>query len=184
MRILGGWYEWRRQRKWFNRHYVKSRKKKQKKNWFRAQRVRFWISHTQTLLTEIDSRTWAYIRPGSCFALIETYNIKGKWRVFFRQIWKIAYVIDDVSKLIMDGMKLSFWRIDRMVFQSGAVSGSGVALNSKHIDSSANFTTAGGLAIDRTSANWFFLMPLTAKNCLGHSRGQIIHIYVGFIHLD
>lgn len=66
---------------------------------------------------------------------------------------------DNVSKLIMDGMKLSLFKVDRIVFQS-VVS---LASNSKHIDSNANFTIAGGLAIERTSANCFFLIPLTAK---------------------
>ena len=70
-----------------------------------------------------------------------------------------SYVRDNVSKLIMDGMKLSLFRVERMVFQSVA----SLASNSKHIDSRANLTMAGGLAIDLTSANCFFLIPLTAK---------------------
>lgn len=71
------------------------------------------------------------------------------------------YVIDSVSKLIIDGMKLSLLRIERMVFQSSA-SALSVASSSKQMDSSASFTMAGGLAMDRTSDNCFFLIPLTA----------------------
>lgn len=68
-------------------------------------------------------------------------------------VFEFAYVMVVVSKLIMDGMKLSFWSMERIVFQSGAFSESGVALNNRHIDSSANLTTAGGFAIERTSDN-------------------------------
>lgn len=72
------------------------------------------------------------------------------------------YVIEAVSRLTIDGIKLSLFKIDRIVFQSGACSMSPVMLSSKQIDSSANLTMAGGLTIERTSANCFFLMPLTA----------------------
>lgn len=72
------------------------------------------------------------------------------------------YVRDMVSKLIMDGMKLSLFRIDRMIFQS-VVSPS---FSNRQMDSSASLTTAGGLAIERTSASCFFLMPLTADHLI------------------
>lgn len=68
-------------------------------------------------------------------------------------------MIDNVSKLIMDDINVSLFRVERIVFQSEV----SVPSNSKQIDSSANFTMAGGFAIDLTSANCFFLMPLTAK---------------------
>lgn len=68
-------------------------------------------------------------------------------------------MIDSVSKLIMDGINESLFRVERIVFQSEV----SVPSNSKQIDSSANLTIAGGLAMDLTSANCFFLMPLTAK---------------------
>lgn len=63
-----------------------------------------------------------------------------------------------MSKLTIDGMKLSLFSVDRIVFQS-AIS---LPSSNKHIDSRANLTMAGGLAIERTSANCFFLIPLTA----------------------
>lgn len=67
--------------------------------------------------------------------------------------------MDNVSKLIIDGMKLSLFNTERIVFQS-VVS---IDDRSKHIDSRANLTIAGGFAIDLTSANCFFFIPLTAK---------------------
>lgn len=70
-------------------------------------------------------------------------------------------MIDSVSKLIMDDINESLFRAERIAFQSEV----SVPSNSKQIDSSANLTIAGGLAIERTSANCFFLMPLTAKQC-------------------
>lgn len=88
-------------------------------------------------------------------ALAVNYNTK--FGLLGIQKWE-PYVRDSVSKLIIDGMKLSLFRIDRMIFQS-CVSPSP---RSKQMDSSANLTTAGGLAIERTSASCFFLMPLTA----------------------
>lgn len=68
--------------------------------------------------------------------------------------------MDSVSKLTMDDINESLFRAERIDFQSEV----SVPSNSKHIDSSANLTTAGGLAMDLTSANCFFLMPLTAKH--------------------
>lgn len=70
-----------------------------------------------------------------------------------------SYVMDSVSKLIMDDINESLFRAERIVFQSDV----SVPSNNKQIDSSANLTTAGGLAIDLISDNCFFLMPLTAK---------------------
>lgn len=68
------------------------------------------------------------------------------------------YVMSSVLRLTIDEMKPSWTIIPRIVFQSDA------GLSSKsHTDSRANFTTAGGLAIERTSANCFFLMELTAE---------------------
>lgn len=90
------------------------------------------------------------------------FNVEINRWVFGFMKW-ISYVIDAVSKFKMDGIKLSLLRMDRMVFQSGMTSLSSVASNSKQIDSKATFTIAGGFAIDRTSDNCFFFMPLTAK---------------------
>lgn len=75
-------------------------------------------------------------------------------------------MIDTVSKFKMDEMKFSLFRMDRMVFQSGMVSVSLVASSNRQIDSSANLTIAGGLAIDRTSDNCFFFIPLTADDSI------------------
>lgn len=55
-------------------------------------------------------------------------------------------------------MKFSRIITARIAFQSVAFSPS-----SKQIDSSANFTTAGGFAIDLTSTKCCFLIELTAK---------------------
>lgn len=68
-------------------------------------------------------------------------------------------MIDNVSKLTIDDINVSLFRAERIDFQSEV----SVPSNNKQIDSSANLTTAGGLAMDLTSANCFFLMPLTAK---------------------
>lgn len=73
--------------------------------------------------------------------------------------------MDDVVRFMIEGMKLSLFKIERMVFQSAAPA-SLASPNSRQIDSNASFTMAGGLAIDRTSANCFFLMPLTATEVL------------------
>lgn len=56
-------------------------------------------------------------------------------------------------------MKFSLIITARMDFQSDAFSPS-----SKHIDSKANLTIAGGLAIERTSTRCCFLIDFTAKN--------------------
>lgn len=55
-------------------------------------------------------------------------------------------------------IKFSLIMTARIDFQSDAFSP-----RSKHIDSSANLTTAGGLAIDLTSTSCCFLIDLTAK---------------------
>lgn len=75
------------------------------------------------------------------------------------------YVSDNVSKLTIDGIKLSLLSVDLMVFQSGVSVSDASFNNIKQIDSRASLTTAGGFAIDLTSDNDFFLIPLTAK-CL------------------
>lgn len=82
----------------------------------------------------------------------------------------MPYVIFSVLKLTMDGIKLSLTSMPRIAFQSVAVS-----LSSSQTDSNANLTTAGGLAMERTSAKCFFLMALTAKviKCL-----QEIHSFL------
>lgn len=61
-----------------------------------------------------------------------------------------------------------------MVFQSGAVSMSTISFNIKQMDSSASLTIAGGFAIERTSANCFFLMPLTAVCVIYHSEKEML----------
>lgn len=55
-------------------------------------------------------------------------------------------------------MKFSRIITARIDFQSDAFSPS-----SKHIDSKANFTIAGGFAIERTSTRCCFLIDFTAK---------------------
>lgn len=70
--------------------------------------------------------------------------------------------MDIVSKLTIDDMNVSLFKIDRIVFQSG-ISGLSLVSIIRQIDSSANLTIAGGLPIDLTSDNCFFLMPLTAN---------------------
>lgn len=62
-----------------------------------------------------------------------------------------------VSKLTIDEMNESFTKTPRIDFQSAAFSPS-----KRQIDSHASFTGAGGFAIDLTSANCFFFIPLTA----------------------
>ena len=82
----------------------------------------------------------------------EEENREGEW---FRDH---AYVMSSVLKF--DTIKLiKFSRIitARMDFQSDAFSPS-----SRQIDSSANFTTAGGFAIERTSTRCCFLIDFTA----------------------
>lgn len=95
----------------------------------------------------------------------------------------IAYVINVVSKFKIDGMKLSLFKIDRIVFQSGITSLSSVASSSKQIDSKANFTIAGGFAIDLISDNCFFFIPLTAMHSYIMEQGILFNykkIFSGF----
>lgn len=66
--------------------------------------------------------------------------------------------MSSVEKLdTMEFMKFSRMITARIDFQSDAFSPS-----SKQIDSNANFTMAGGLAIERTSTRCCFLMDFTA----------------------
>lgn len=65
-------------------------------------------------------------------------------------------------------MKFSLMTTARIDFQSDAFSP-----NNKQIDSNANLTTAGGLAMDRTSTSCCFLISFTAK--------KIIQIYMQMI---
>uniref|UniRef100_A0A8C2PGJ5 Uncharacterized protein n=1 Tax=Capra hircus TaxID=9925 RepID=A0A8C2PGJ5_CAPHI len=60
-------------------------------------------------------------------------------------------------KLTMVGMKFSLMMMERICFQSVVLSPS-----SRQMDSSASFTAAGGLAMDRTSTRCCFLMDFTA----------------------
>lgn len=69
----------------------------------------------------------------------------------------LPYVMDMVSKLTIVDMNDSLTIIARICFQS-VVS----QFSIRHTDSKANLTAAGGFAIDLTSDNCDFLMPLTA----------------------
>lgn len=68
-----------------------------------------------------------------------------------------AYVISSVLNVTMELMKFSRIMTARMDFQSDAFSPS-----SKQMDSNANLTMAGGLAIERTSTRCCFLIDFTA----------------------
>uniref|UniRef100_A0A9L0IKH7 Uncharacterized protein n=1 Tax=Equus asinus TaxID=9793 RepID=A0A9L0IKH7_EQUAS len=63
----------------------------------------------------------------------------------------------------MVGMKFSRMMMERICFQSVVLSPS-----SRQMDSSASFTAAGGLAMDRTSTRCCFFMDFTAE----HSRSR------------
>lgn len=65
--------------------------------------------------------------------------------------------MSSVLKETMEFMKFSRIITARIDFQSDAFSPS-----SKQIDSSANFTIAGGLAIERTSTRCCFFIDFTA----------------------
>ena len=69
------------------------------------------------------------------------------------------HLISSAEKLTMVGMKFSLMMMDRICFQSVVLSP-----KSKQMDSRANFTAAGGLAMERTSTRCCFLMDLTANN--------------------
>lgn len=66
----------------------------------------------------------------------------------------------------MVGMKFSLMMMERICFQSVVLSPS-----SRQMDSSASFTAAGGLAMDRTSTRCCFLMDFTAGAQWGHGEG-------------
>ena len=68
-----------------------------------------------------------------------------------------AHLISSAEKLTMVGMKFSLMMMERICFQSVVLSPS-----SRQMDSSASFTAAGGLAMDRTSTRCCFLMDFTA----------------------
>lgn len=69
----------------------------------------------------------------------------------------MPYVMDMVSKLTIVEMNESLTIMARICFQS-CVS----QFSIRHTDSRASLTAAGGFAIDLTSDNCDFLMPLTA----------------------
>jgi hypothetical protein len=70
----------------------------------------------------------------------------------------MTYEIFSVLKLLtIELMKFSRMTTALIAFQSDAFSPS-----NKQIDSNANLTTAGGLAIDRTSTNCCFFISFTA----------------------
>lgn len=80
-------------------------------------------------------------------------------------------------------MNESFTMIARICFQS-VVS----QFSIRHTDSRANFTAAGGFAIDLTSDSWDFLMPLTAtqnqKITTGEYRENFFVLIIAFISLS
>lgn len=69
----------------------------------------------------------------------------------------MPYVMDMVSKLTIVEMNESLTMIARICFQSDVSQ-----FSMRHTDSRASLTAAGGFAIDLTSDNWDFLIPLTA----------------------
>lgn len=74
-----------------------------------------------------------------------------------------AHLISSAEKLTMVGMKFSLMMMERICFQSVVLSPS-----SRQMDSSASFTAAGGLAMDRTSTRCCFFIDFTA----GHHGGR------------
>lgn len=98
---------------------------------------------------------WPHIYRDTNSLLFRKLQKKDKVQIFVI----LAYVISSVLKLdTMELIKFSRMITARIDFQSDAFSPS-----SKHIDSSANFTTAGGFAIERTSTRCCFLMDFTAR---------------------
>lgn len=77
-----------------------------------------------------------------------------------------AHLISSAEKLTMVGMKFSLMMMERICFQSVVLSPS-----SRQMDSSASFTAAGGLAMDRTSTRCCFLIDFTAEH-RGSRRGR------------
>lgn len=67
--------------------------------------------------------------------------------------------------LTIELMKFSLMTTALIAFQSDAFSPS-----NKQIDSNANFTTAGGLAIDLTSTNCCFLISFTAIKIINNDN--------------
>ena len=85
-------------------------------------------------------------------------NLTNKKRLERKPINVHAYVIISVLKLdTIELMKFSRMITARIDFQSEAFSP-----NRRQIDSSANFTIAGGFAIERTSTKCCFLIDFTA----------------------
>uniref|UniRef100_A0A803XKD3 Uncharacterized protein n=1 Tax=Meleagris gallopavo TaxID=9103 RepID=A0A803XKD3_MELGA len=72
----------------------------------------------------------------------------------------MASLQEKTEKLTIVGMKFSLMMMERICFQSVVLSPS-----SKQMDSSASFTAAGGLAIERTSTRCCFFMDFTANQC-------------------
>ena len=77
-----------------------------------------------------------------------------------------AHLISSAEKLTMVGMKFSLMMMERICFQSVVLSPS-----SRQMDSSASFTAAGGLAMDRTSTRCCFLMDFTAGHKVRGGEG-------------
>uniref|UniRef100_A0A3B3WYI1 Uncharacterized protein n=1 Tax=Poecilia mexicana TaxID=48701 RepID=A0A3B3WYI1_9TELE len=67
------------------------------------------------------------------------------------------------NALTMVGMKFSLMMMERICFQSVVLSPS-----SRQMDSSASFTAAGGLAMDRTSTRCCFFIDFTATEQEGN----------------
>uniref|UniRef100_A0A8C3JUM8 Uncharacterized protein n=1 Tax=Calidris pygmaea TaxID=425635 RepID=A0A8C3JUM8_9CHAR len=70
----------------------------------------------------------------------------------------MASLQGEAEKLTMVGMKFSLMMMERICFQSVVLSPS-----SRQMDSSASFTAAGGLAMERTSTRCCFFIDFTAK---------------------
>uniref|UniRef100_A0A8C0CRI7 Uncharacterized protein n=1 Tax=Balaenoptera musculus TaxID=9771 RepID=A0A8C0CRI7_BALMU len=68
-----------------------------------------------------------------------------------------THLISSAEKFTMVGMKFSLMMMERICFQSVVLSPS-----NRQMDSSASFTAAGGLAMDRTSTRCCFFMDFTA----------------------
>lgn len=88
--------------------------------------------------------------------------MKGKKKTIIfgnenKENFVFAYVMYSVLNETMEFMKFSRITTARIDFHSDAFSPS-----SKQIDSNANFTIAGGFAIDRTSTRCCFLIDFTA----------------------
>uniref|UniRef100_A0A7M4F3Q9 Uncharacterized protein n=1 Tax=Crocodylus porosus TaxID=8502 RepID=A0A7M4F3Q9_CROPO len=71
----------------------------------------------------------------------------------------MASLKESSEKFTIVGMKFSLMMMERICFQSVVLSP-----NKRQMDSSASFTAAGGLAIERTSTRCCFFMDLTASH--------------------